>query len=641
MGEGETGEEAKGDQPEGHAALAALTGERRIEGCHLPQGGFARPHRHQLQRRRLQASEPLPQIPQPLAAFQHHHDRRPHGVPPKRITVAVYTAPSAAARGVQPAHPASRTLSPPMTKVLVSDPIDQSGIQILSQVAQVDVRTGLSPEELQRCIEDYDALMIRSGTQVTAPVIEAAHRLRIIGRAGVGVDNVDVPAATRRGVLVVNSPEGNTIAAAEHALALMLSLSRHVPQAHASMMAGGWDRKSFVGNELYKKVLGVVGLGKIGSHVARVARAMGMDVVAYDPFVLPERAQQMQVRLLPLPQLFVEADYVSLHLPRTTETENLVNAELLRTMKRTARLVNCARGGIVDEAALAEALEQGVIAGAALDVFGKEPLAADSPLRQVKGNLILTPHLGASTEEAQENVAVDVAEQIRDVLLGLPARSAVNIPGLTPELLNQLKPHLLLAETLGQLLSQLGGGQISELEVRLQGEFASLQSQPLVVAALKGILTTALGDSINFVNAGLEAKERGIKVLEVKDDGSRDFAGGSLLLRSRSGKGVHSVTGAVFNEGDQRIISIDDFPVNVAPSRHMLFTRHRDMPGIIGQLGSLLGEHNVNIASMQVGRRIVRGDAVMVLSLDDPIPPSLLASIHGINGIQEAHPVAL
>ncbi|MEB3302921.1 MAG: phosphoglycerate dehydrogenase [Cyanobacteriota bacterium] len=528
-----------------------------------------------------------------------------------------------------------------MTKVLVSDPIDQIGINILSQVAQVDVRTGLSPEELKRCIEDYDALMIRSGTQVTAEVIEAANRLRIIGRAGVGVDNVDVPAATRRGVLVVNSPEGNTIAAAEHALALMLALSRHVPQAHASMMAGGWDRKSYVGNELYKKVLGVVGLGKIGSHVARVARAMGMDVAAYDPFISPERAQQMQVRLLPMAQLFAEADYISLHLPRTADTENLVNAELLRTMKPTARLVNCARGGIVDEAALAEALNQGVIGGAALDVFASEPLAKDSPLRSVPNHLILTPHLGASTAEAQENVAIDVAEQIRDVLLGLPARSAVNIPGLTPELLNQLKPHLLLAETLGQLLSQMGGGQLSELEVRLQGDFASLQSQPLVVAALKGILSTALGDSINFVNAGLEARERGIKVLEVKDDGSRDFAGGSLMLRSRSSKGVHSVTGAVFNEGDQRIISIDDFPVNVAPSHHMLFTRHRDMPGIIGQLGSVLGEHNVNIASMQVGRRIVRGDAVMVLSLDDPIPPSLLATIHSINGIQEAHPVSL
>jgi D-3-phosphoglycerate dehydrogenase len=528
-----------------------------------------------------------------------------------------------------------------MTKVLVSDPIDQAGIDILAQVAQVDLRPGLSPDELQAVIGDYDALMIRSGTQVTGAVLEAAGRLRIIGRAGVGVDNVDVPAATRRGVLVVNSPEGNTIAAAEHALALMLSLSRHIPHAHASTMAGGWDRKTYVGNELYKKILGVVGLGKIGSHVARVARSMGMDVAAYDPFVSAERAQQMQVRLLPLPQLFAEADYVSLHLPRTPDTENLVNAELLATMKPTARLVNCARGGIVDEPALADAVENGVIAGAALDVYAREPLAADSPLRRVKERLILTPHLGASTAEAQENVAIDVAEQIRDVLLGLPARSAVNIPGLTPEVMDQLRPHLQLAETLGVLLVQLAGGRISELEVRQQGEFASHPAQPLVVAALKGILSSALGDSINYVNAGLEAKERGIRVLEVKDDASRDFAGGSLQLTSRSPKGNHSVTGAVFADGELRITTIDEFPVNVNPSRHMLFTRHRDMPGIIGQLGSLLGEHNVNIASMQVGRRIVRGDAVMVLSVDDPIPPSLLAIIHGINGIQEAHPVTL
>jgi len=361
--------------------------------------------------------------------------------------------------------------------------------------------------------------------------------------------------------------------------------------------------------------------------------------MAYDPFVSAERAQQMQVRLMPLPALFAEADYVSLHLPRTPDTENLVNAELLRTMKPTARIVNCARGGIIDEPDIAEAVEKGVIAGAALDVFAKEPLQADSPLRSVSERLILTPHLGASTEEAQENVAIDVAEQIRDVLLGLPARSAVNIPGLNAEVMEQLKPHLQLAETLGQLLSQLAGGQISELEVRLQGEFANHPSQPLVIAALKGLLSTALGDSINYVNAGLEAKERGIHVLEVKDEAARDFAGGSLQISSRSAAGDHSVTGAVFADGELRVTTIDEFPVNVAPSRHMLFTRHRDMPGIIGQLGSLLGEHNVNIASMQVGRRIVRGDAVMVLSLDDPIPAALLASIHQINGIQEAHPV--
>jgi D-3-phosphoglycerate dehydrogenase len=528
-----------------------------------------------------------------------------------------------------------------MTKVLVSDPIDQTGIDILSQVAQVDVRTGLPPAELKAIIGEYDALMIRSGTQVTADIIEAATKLRIIGRAGVGVDNVDVPAATKRGVIVVNSPEGNTIAAAEHALALMLSLSRHVPHAHASTMAGGWDRKTYVGNELYKKKLGVVGLGKIGSHVARVAKAMGMEVMAYDPFISAERAQQLQVRLMALPALFAEADYVSLHLPRTPETENLVNAELLATMKPTARIVNCARGGIVDEAALAEAVQNGVIGGAALDVYAKEPLAADSPLRSVPQRLILTPHLGASTEEAQENVAVDVAEQIRDVLLGLPARSAVNIPGLTPEVMEQLKPHLQLAETLGLLLSQLAGGNVEQLEVRLQGEFANHPSQPLVVAALKGLLSAALGDSINYVNATLEAKARGIHVVEVKDDASRDFAGGSLQLSSTGSKGNHSVTGAVFADGDLRITTIDEFPVNVTPSRHMLFTRHRDMPGIIGNLGTVLGEHNVNIASMQVGRRIVRGDAVMVLSLDDPIPASLLATIHAINGIQESHPVTL
>ena len=528
-----------------------------------------------------------------------------------------------------------------MTKVLVSDPIDQAGIDILAQVAQVDQRVGLSEDDLKAMIGDYDALMIRSGTQVTADVIKAGGRLRIIGRAGVGVDNVDVPTATQQGVLVVNSPEGNTIAAAEQALALMLSLSRHVPQAHASTMAGGWDRKKYVGNELYKKVLGVVGLGKIGSHVARVCNAMGMEVIAYDPFISADRAQQMQVRLSSLENLFEQADYITLHLPRTPDTENLVNAALLGKMKATARLVNCARGGIIDESALADALTAGVIGGAALDVYAQEPLAADSPLRSVQERLILTPHLGASTTEAQENVAVDVAEQIRDVLLGLPARSAVNIPGLSAEIMERLKPHLQLAETLGLLVSQLSGGQLQELEVRLQGEFAQHPSQPLVIAALKGVLTSALGDRINYVNASLEAKGRGIRVLEVKDETSKDFAGGSLQLTTRGDQGGHSVTGAVFANGDLRITTIDEFPVNVSPSRHMLLTRHRDMPGIIGQLGSVLGEHNVNIASMQVGRRIVRGDAVMVLSIDDPIPPSLLVTIHAINGIKEAHPVTL
>ena len=532
-------------------------------------------------------------------------------------------------------------VSPLMTKVLVSDPIDQAGIDILSQVAEVDQHFGLTIDDLKQIIGKYDGLMIRSGTQVTADVIQLGEKLRIIGRAGVGVDNVDVPAATQRGILVVNSPGGNTIAAAEHALALLLALSRHVAQAHASTMGGGWDRKKYVGNELYKKTLGVVGLGKIGSHVAKVAIAMGMEVIAFDPFVSSNRAQQMQVKLMPIEDLFQKADYVSLHLPRTPETENLVNATLLASMKPTARLVNCARGGIIDESALAEAINTGVIAGAGLDVYATEPLSKDSPLLSVNERLILTPHLGASTEEAQENVAIDVAEQIRDVLLGLPARSAVNIPGLSADLMERLKPHLQLGETLGLLASQLSGGQVNELEVRLQGDFAQYPSQPIVIATLKGLLTSALGERINYVNASLEAKARGIHVLEVKDESSRDFSVGSLQIATLGDFAGHIVTGTVFVDGEVRITSIDEFPVNVSPSQHMLFTRHRDMPGIIGQLGSLLGQHNVNIASMQVGRKIIRGDAVMVLSIDDPIPPDLLASIHLIEGIQEAYPVTL
>tara|TARA_Y100001968_G_scaffold116191_1_gene105578 strand:- start:2195 stop:3781 length:1587 start_codon:yes stop_codon:yes gene_type:complete len=528
-----------------------------------------------------------------------------------------------------------------MTKVLVSDPIDQAGLDILSQVAQVDKRLGLSQDDLKAIIGEYDALMIRSGTLVPEEVIQNADKLKIIGRAGVGVDNVDVEAATKKGILVVNSPGGNTIAAAEHALAMLLALSRHIPQAHKSMFSGLWQRKNFVGNELYKKVLGVVGLGKIGSHVAKVANSMGMEVLAFDPFVSADRAQQIQVQLSDINDLFKKSDYVTLHLPRTAETENLVDLKILSSMKPNARLVNCARGGIINESDLAEALNSGMIAGAALDVFAIEPLSEDSPLRKVKERLILTPHLGASTTEAQENVAIDVAEQIRDVLTGLPARSAVNIPGLSAEIMDSLKPHLQLAETLGLFGSQLSVKQINKIEVRLQGEFSKHPSQPLLIAALKGILTNALGNKINYVNASLEAKARGIEVVEVKEEITPDFSGGALQLITYGDSGSQSMTGTVFADGDLRITSIDDFPLNVSPSRHMLFTKHLDMPGIIGKLGSLLGEHNVNIASMQVGRRIVRGEAVMVLSIDDPIPSDLLSSILLIEGIKEANPVTL
>ncbi|MBF2035277.1 MAG: phosphoglycerate dehydrogenase [Leptolyngbyaceae cyanobacterium T60_A2020_046] len=525
-----------------------------------------------------------------------------------------------------------------MPKVLVSDPVDQAGLDILSQVAQVDVQTKLSPEELVKAIPEYDALMIRSGTKVTQAVIEAGQNLKIIGRAGVGVDNVDVPTATRRGIVVVNSPEGNTIAAAEHALAMMLAMSRHIPAADQSVKSGQWDRKSFLGVEVYKKTLGVVGLGKIGSHVATVARAMGMKLLAYDPFISSERAEQLGCRLVDLDLLLREADYITLHLPKTPETENLINEQTLGTMKPTARIINCARGGIIDEVALAAALAQGQIAGAALDVYAEEPLG-ESPLLSAP-NIVLTPHLGASTEEAQVNVAIDVAEQIRDVLLGLPARSAVNIPGLRADVMEQLRPYLQMAETLGNLVGQLAGGRVESLNVQMQGELAQNDTQPVVIAALKGLLSHALQERVNYVNASIEAKERGIHVVETRDTTVKDYTG-SLRLSARGSLGEHSVTGVLLGGSEIRITDIDEFPINVPPTRNMLFTLHRDMPGIIGKIGSLLGSFNVNIASMQVGRKIVRGDAVMVLSIDDPLPEGILSEITKVPGIRDAYTVSL
>ncbi len=526
-----------------------------------------------------------------------------------------------------------------MAKVLVSDPIDQAGIDILSQVATVDIKVGLSPEELAQIIPEYDALMIRSGSRVTQEIIEAGTQLKIIGRAGVGVDNVDVNAATRKGIVVVNSPEGNTIAAAEHALAMMLALSRYIPDANASVKSGKWDRKSFIGAEVYKKTLGIVGLGKIGSHVATAAKAMGMKLLAYDPFISTERADQLGCRLVDMDALLQEADYITLHIPKTPETTHLIDAAAIAKMKPNARIINCSRGGIIDETALYNALKEGKIAGAALDVYETEPLG-DSPLKTLGKQVILTPHLGASTTEAQVNVAIDVAEQIRDVLLGLPARSAVNIPGLGPDILEELRPYMQLAETLGNLVGQLAGGRVEQLVVKLQGELATNKSQPIVVAALKGLLSQALRERVNYVNASIEAKERGIRVIETRDASVRDYAG-SLHLEAKGSLGDHSVTGALLGDSEIRITDIDDFPVNVPPSQHMLFTLHRDMPGIIGKIGSLLGSFNVNIASMQVGRKIVRGDAVMVLSLDDPLPEGILDEITKVSGIRDAYTVTL
>lgn len=526
-----------------------------------------------------------------------------------------------------------------MPKVIVTDRIDPSGIDILSQVAQVDVELTLSPAELVQRIPDYDAIMIRSGTKVTREVIEAGAKLKIIGRAGVGVDNVDVPAATKAGILVVNSPEGNTIAAAEHAISLMMALSRHIAEASTSLKAGRWDRQKFIGVEVYKKTLGIVGLGRIGSHVAHIAAAMGMKLLAFDPYLSLERAQQLGVRLVDLDTLLQDSDYITLHIPKTPETANLFNGDTFKKMKPTARLINCARGGLIDEQALYEALKSGQIAGAALDVFAVEPLQS-SALFELGSEILLTPHLGASTEEAQVNVAIDVAEQIRDVLLGLPARSAVNIPGLQPEVLEKLKPYLDLAETLGNLVGQLAGDRVSQLEIRLQGDLAEKDGQPMIIAALKGLLTLALQERVNYVNATLEAKERGIRVVETRDPSVKDYSG-AIHLTAQGPNGLRSVTGALIGEREVRVTEIDGFPINVPPAANMLMTVHRDMPGLIGKIGTLLGAYNVNIASMQVGRKIIRGDAVMVLSLDDPLPDGIIDEVRKEPGIRDAFVVNL
>lgn len=524
-------------------------------------------------------------------------------------------------------------------KILITDPIDKAGLEILSNIGQVEVQTKLSPEELREVIPDYEALMIRSGTRVTQEIIEAATNLKIIGRAGVGVDNIDVAACTRRGIIVVNSPAGNTIAAAEHTVAMMLSLSRHVPEANQSVKNGKWERKQFTGVEIYQKTLGIVGLGKIGSHVATIARSMGMNLIAYDPFISPARAEKMGCTLVDLETLFKEADYITLHIPKTPETRHLINAETLAMMKPTTRIINCSRGGIIDEVALAEALKNGTIAGAALDVFETEPLN-DSPLLSLGKNVILTPHLGASTKEAQINVAVDVAEQIRDVFLDLPPRSAINIPSFHPAKVQQFKPYLQLAETLGNLAYHLAKQPIESLEVTLRGEVAVDDAKPLTVAALKGFLSPTLKEQVNYVNAQVIAQEQDIDIVEICDPSAIDYAG-TIEVSIQGASGDHSIKGALIEGKEIRVTEIDEFFVNFVPNGYMLMVTCRDIPGIIGKIGVLLGQFDVNIASMQVGRHVFQGDALLVLCIDSQLSPEILQEIADIPGIRESYTVNL
>ncbi|MCM8770690.1 MAG: phosphoglycerate dehydrogenase [Candidatus Omnitrophica bacterium] len=518
-------------------------------------------------------------------------------------------------------------------KILVSDPLSEEGLKILKEVNdfQVDVKTGLKPEELKEAIKDYDALLVRSSTKVTKDIIAAANRLKIIGRAGVGLDNVDLEAATQKGIIVMNTPAGNTISTAEHTMSLILSLSRNIPQADASLKQGEWQRTKFMGVELYNKVLGIVGLGKIGSEVARRALAFGMKVLAYDPFLSREIAEGLGVEVVELDDLLKRSDFISVHTPLTDETRHMISDKQFALMKKGVKIINCARGGIIDEGALIKAIKEGRVSGAALDVFEKEPLPPDSELLKLN-NVVLTPHLGASTEEAQVNVAVEIAEVVRDALLGKGIRNAANYPSVDPESYKMLKPYIELSEKMGGFGCQLSEGRIQEVKITYTGEISQQDVSPLVLALVKGLLTPILQDTVNFINALRLAKERGIRIEEVRLSKEEEFVN-LISLEIKTDKGIYSLSGTLSSNKQPRIVKINDYYVEIAPQGVMLIVHNWDRPGIIGNIGTLLGRHNINIAAMTFGREKPGGRAITVLNVDNPLSEEILQNIKKLENI--------
>ncbi|KAF5411944.1 MAG: D-3-phosphoglycerate dehydrogenase [Candidatus Methanocomedens sp.] len=522
-------------------------------------------------------------------------------------------------------------------KVLVSDSLSDKGIEILKKEVDVDIKTGMSPDELKNCIGEYDALIVRSQTQVTSDVIEAAANLKIIGRAGVGVDNIDVEAATQHGIIVINAPEGNMISAAEHTIAMMMSLSRNIPQANQSLKSGKWDRKTFTGVEVRGKTLGVIGLGRIGAEVAARAQGMKMNILAYDPFISEERAGELGVTLTTVDDIVLNSDYITVHTPLTKDTKNLIDKEQFEKAKTGLRIINCARGGIINEEALAEAVASGKVAGAAIDVFVNEP-PLGSPLIE-QDNIIVTPHLGASTQEAQINVAVAVAEQIINLSKGLPVQNAINMPYVKQEVMKVLQPYLPLAEKIGRLAAQLMENKYERIELSYSGEIAERDTGPVTVAALKGVLEFAMGSSVNYINAPVIAKERKIKVIESKSKTSESYAN-LVMLRLFNNGDVKTVAGTMVGT-NPRIVQINEYSIDVLPSGHMLVALHEDHPNIIGPCCIVLGKYDINIAGMQVGRIKAGGTAIMVLNVDSEVNENILDEIRGVKGIIDTKMVYL
>ncbi len=514
-----------------------------------------------------------------------------------------------------------------MYKVLVSDKLAQEGIRILEAEKEfkVDAKPAITHEELLAIIGDYDALVVRSRTEVSKDVFEKAKKLRVVGRAGVGVDNVDVDAATQRGVIVMNAPSGNTISTCEQAFALMLSLSRNTPQADASVKKGEWEKNKFKGAELYSKTLGIVGFGRIGKEVAKRALAFGMKILCYDPFITEEMAHRFNIQLVNIATLLKEADYITFHTPLTEETRGLLNEDAFKKMKPTCRVINCARGGIVDEQALAKVLQEKKIAGAALDVFVNEPLEKESALRSLE-NIVLTPHLGASTDEAQVNVAIEIAHCVKDALLGKGLRNTVNFPALEPDVYKVIAPYFSLAEKMGRFAAQAVEGRISKVGAVYTGEMNQYNTNTLTAAILKGVLSPILEGSVSVINAIAIAKDRGIKVEELKSVEVSDYIN-SVILEITTDKEQFVLEGTLFAGKRPRIVRINDAYLEISPEGHLVFLANKDKPGVVGRLGTILGKNKINIGDISLGRKKKGGVALTVLSIDSPLTEAVRKKI--------------
>ena len=525
-------------------------------------------------------------------------------------------------------------------KILVSDPLAQEGIELLKKEKNlvVDVKTKLSPEELKKIIKNYDGLIVRSQTKVTKDIIKHAKKLKVVGRAGIGLDNIDLKEASKKGIIVMNSPMGNTISTAEHAFTLLLALSRNISQADASLKADKWERKKFMGVEVYGKILGIIGLGRIGSEVAKRALSFNMKVMAYDPFLSKEKAEALGVEPVNLDELLKKSDYITIHTPLTGETRYIIDEKALAKVKHGVRIINCARGGIVKEKALIEAINKGKVAGAALDVYEKEPPIGELILKNDK--IITTPHLGASTEEAQLNVATDIAKSVKDALLSQVVRNAVNAPSVDPEILKTMKPYLDIAEKIGLLEAQLLGGYIKSVKITYVGELVNLNLDAVTVSMIKGLLTPVLEEKVNYVNAMFIAKERGIKITERKRESIEDFAN-LISAEVETNKGKVSVMATLYTRQDPRIVKINKFYVEAVPKGHMLVIFNKDVPGIVGLIGMLLANEKINIAGMTFGREKQKGDAITVLNVDSQVPEKVLKNIRKAKNIREVKYIKL